>query len=301
MVIRALLFAIVGSLGCAASGEPESMPIADTGSVEPEDRGVANDDTAEPEIDTAPPPASCSDGTRDGDETDLDCGGACPKCGLGRTCLAPTDCASGSCTDALCTCAALDDCPSEQNCVAGACVPAAASCAATKTAIPTAKDGEYWIKPAAGAAYRAYCDMVRISEICNEAGSAVTGRTREGSLRVWTGKGKLNHEKGICELWALAGPSNYPFDRLNLVLGQTMSTCQAFGFVADDTLGSCPYGSTRTNCGFTVATLYRYGNVCSGCSTGTGSFRNYTLQGPMSAASVLSNTTGTIKTVCKFR
>ena len=38
---------------------------------------------------------SCSNGVRDGDETDIDCGGgACPACANGRACVAARDCAS---------------------------------------------------------------------------------------------------------------------------------------------------------------------------------------------------------------
>jgi hypothetical protein len=45
---------------------------------------------------------SCSDATRNGLETDVDCGGACPVCANGRACVAGTDCASGSCAQGLC-------------------------------------------------------------------------------------------------------------------------------------------------------------------------------------------------------
>ena len=40
---------------------------------------------------------SCSDGTVDGFETDLDCGSACAGCALGLRCYYDTDCASGQC------------------------------------------------------------------------------------------------------------------------------------------------------------------------------------------------------------
>lgn len=42
----------------------------------------------------------CSDGFKDGDETDIDCGGSCTACALTRDCKKDADCASGSC-DAL--------------------------------------------------------------------------------------------------------------------------------------------------------------------------------------------------------
>jgi hypothetical protein len=37
-------------------------------------------------------PLSCGDSVLNGDETDIDCGGACGPCELGRTCEVPLDC-----------------------------------------------------------------------------------------------------------------------------------------------------------------------------------------------------------------
>ncbi|MBI4699655.1 MAG: hypothetical protein HY744_00570 [Deltaproteobacteria bacterium] len=40
----------------------------------------------------------CTDSVQNGDESDVDCGGAaCPKCAAGKKCAAPADCASGFC------------------------------------------------------------------------------------------------------------------------------------------------------------------------------------------------------------
>jgi hypothetical protein len=45
-----------------------------------------------------PPPAPCKDGVRNGDETDVDCGGSCPStCAEGQGCNVGTDCSSGVC------------------------------------------------------------------------------------------------------------------------------------------------------------------------------------------------------------
>ncbi len=38
---------------------------------------------------------TCNDGLKDGNETDVDCGGTCPACGVGKKCNATTDCLSG--------------------------------------------------------------------------------------------------------------------------------------------------------------------------------------------------------------
>jgi hypothetical protein len=37
-------------------------------------------------------PASCTDGVRNGDETDIDCGGSCPPCTSGQACSVHADC-----------------------------------------------------------------------------------------------------------------------------------------------------------------------------------------------------------------
>jgi hypothetical protein len=46
--------------------------------------------------------STCSDHRKDGDETDVDCGGSCPKCALGLGCNETKDCANGECTDSFC-------------------------------------------------------------------------------------------------------------------------------------------------------------------------------------------------------
>jgi plastocyanin len=42
--------------------------------------------------------AQCTNGQRDGDESDVDCGGTCPACALTALCGSPRDCLSGVCT-----------------------------------------------------------------------------------------------------------------------------------------------------------------------------------------------------------
>ncbi|HEY3666961.1 MAG TPA: hypothetical protein VGL19_13200 [Polyangiaceae bacterium] len=45
----------------------------------------------------APLAATCSDGKRDQNETDVDCGGSCAPCALTKDCYADKDCASSAC------------------------------------------------------------------------------------------------------------------------------------------------------------------------------------------------------------
>jgi hypothetical protein len=53
-------------------------------------------------VSSNPSATLCSDGIKDGDETDVDCGGECAPCANGKACEASRDCASGSCPDHVC-------------------------------------------------------------------------------------------------------------------------------------------------------------------------------------------------------
>jgi hypothetical protein len=47
--------------------------------------------------------ASCTDGVRNGSESDVDCGGSCTaKCAVGEKCVIPADCVSNSCSSGTC-------------------------------------------------------------------------------------------------------------------------------------------------------------------------------------------------------
>lgn len=48
-------------------------------------------------------PDTCSNGALDSGETDIDCGGPCPACSVGKMCMSPADCASQTCTSHVCT------------------------------------------------------------------------------------------------------------------------------------------------------------------------------------------------------
>src|SRR5690606_9661399 len=54
-----------------------------------------------------PPAATCSDTIQNGNESDVDCGGSCPRCLNTRRCTGPSDCASGYCASGVC-----QSCPS---------------------------------------------------------------------------------------------------------------------------------------------------------------------------------------------
>jgi|SRR5579871_4972612 len=64
----------------------------------------------EPQPDFSPPPPSCSDGIKNGDETDVDCGGSCPQCPDLRSCLSNNDCVNFNCSNDLCCPGARGNC-----------------------------------------------------------------------------------------------------------------------------------------------------------------------------------------------
>jgi hypothetical protein len=52
---------------------------------------------------------TCSDGKQNGSESDVDCGGACPRCADRKNCKTRSDCASGLCAGGTCQACAVDD------------------------------------------------------------------------------------------------------------------------------------------------------------------------------------------------
>jgi hypothetical protein len=77
-------------------------------SATPIDSSVGGADAASEAGDSSGP-GSCTDTVKNGNESDVDCGGSCPQCKNGQYCYTSTDCESASCsTDRLCiapTCA----------------------------------------------------------------------------------------------------------------------------------------------------------------------------------------------------
>ena len=69
--------------------------------------------------------ATCTDGIKNGAETDVDCGGPCPStCANGKVCSVNGDCASGICTSNICTATKANGaaCSSSGQCSSGNCV-----------------------------------------------------------------------------------------------------------------------------------------------------------------------------------
>src|SRR5437867_1923183 len=55
-----------------------------------------------PGINCQPYTPTCTDGIRNGSESDVDCGGTCTDCASGRRCNVGSDCQSGVCVSGIC-------------------------------------------------------------------------------------------------------------------------------------------------------------------------------------------------------
>jgi hypothetical protein len=65
---------------------------------------------------------SCTDGVQNGSESDVDCGGSCPRCGNGKRCSTHQDCVSAKCGAGRCVeCLINADCQGTQTCTGGTC------------------------------------------------------------------------------------------------------------------------------------------------------------------------------------
>ncbi len=61
--------------------------------------------------------AGCTDGVKDGNETDVDCGGSCSPCANSKDCKVPSDCESIFCKSGVCAaCAFATQCPTGDYC-----------------------------------------------------------------------------------------------------------------------------------------------------------------------------------------
>jgi len=77
--------------------------------------GSCADCTSNPDAIECQAPEHCSNGTKDADETDIDCGGSCPPCDPGQSCNSNDDCTSGDACIAG-TCADCDSNPGAPEC-----------------------------------------------------------------------------------------------------------------------------------------------------------------------------------------
>ncbi|MBA3546323.1 MAG: hypothetical protein H0T76_07570 [Nannocystis sp.] len=140
--------------GEPTTGEPTTSAGTDSATTQTSGAGICGDGTLDPgeacddgDLDDTDDctskcaASSCTDGLKGGLETDVDCGGACPKCGGGDGCIVDGDCLANSCD-------------------AGVCAPVAVSCLELLTKMPGLPNESYNIDPEGdGSLLLVYCDM----------------------------------------------------------------------------------------------------------------------------------------------
>jgi hypothetical protein len=159
-------------------------------------------------------------------------------------------------------------------------------------------DGLYWVST--GTPILVYCDMALKATICSTTQGSYSGVTRDASKLAYTMTTQLS-STGTCTIWNLRRTSDgYPLDLLSVAYGNTLNVCQALGFRNFISVTPCSFGAGTgyTKCGYALASYYRYGNGCSGCTMNDGFFAYYVLQGPMSSATVATDATGTKNLLC---
>src|SRR5688572_14242114 len=99
-------------LGSLAAGCNARLDISDEPALSDGGTGSTGMIIGGPSVnaDAGTPTSSCEDGTRNGEETDIDCGGdACGACVTGASCERHADCTSGTCLSGVCTAVSCED------------------------------------------------------------------------------------------------------------------------------------------------------------------------------------------------
>ena len=161
---------------------------------------------------------------------------------------------------------------------------------------PNSPDGLYWLNEFSTPVL-AYCDMDLGLTLCSENEMTRYGQTRDSSNINYVMEAVLDVNSGSCAIWAVRSQSgNTPFGSLSSSFAP-LNTCEALGFVGNDTINGCSYGSSYGNCGYSD-NYYRYGNNCGGCSLNDGQYNRYVRQGYMFSAGVISTMSGSVKSHC---
>lgn len=108
MITRSLQFILLASVlvvsGCFTLDLNDGMVQCNAGSRPcPAGYYCAGDGLCYHNGHTPPGPASCTDGQKNGDEADVDCGGSCPACAVGQACSMAADCTTSLCQMNVCT------------------------------------------------------------------------------------------------------------------------------------------------------------------------------------------------------
>jgi hypothetical protein len=142
-------------------------------------------------------------------------------------------------------------------------------------------------------------------ELCSENLGEHGGQVRDGSMLRYQMTSQLFWQEGWCKLWNVRDntANGFPLDRVTNMQGfNSNATCQVLGFVSDNAVDVCFYGTgSSSSCGYTVSQTSRWGNFCNGCTDNNGYFNQYTLQGVFTSGTVMSSADGSVAARCNVR
>ena len=98
----ALFPAVAAACGDASVDGTELAGEVGRGTKNESQKIESPDEAGAPGTAEAAPASTCDDKTKNGDETDVDCGGSCSPCSVGRACQADKDCTPGTCSANVC-------------------------------------------------------------------------------------------------------------------------------------------------------------------------------------------------------
>ncbi len=134
--VGALVVACAAALPACSSDKSSSSGTAgaagSAGAATAGSAGTAGSTSGDQGGGAAMPTSSCSDGIKNGTETDVDCGNDCSQCALDKACVAFSDCASAHCVAGMCK----------------ECTPGAMQCSADGTKISTCSTDGKWVDAA---------------------------------------------------------------------------------------------------------------------------------------------------------
>jgi plastocyanin len=99
-ILVLILIIFVFLSGCAKETPDQEPGQDDQQQEQTEDNNQEQEEQGNDQEQTQEP--SCDDGIKNGDETDIDCGGSCDACELGKSCEEDLDCDSGICKEGIC-------------------------------------------------------------------------------------------------------------------------------------------------------------------------------------------------------
>ena len=170
LVFVSMLLVVVS--GCSSDTTASGVAAVSEGGASMSEGGAAESGTTIDMQGADGPVPTCSDAIKNGDESDVDCGGFCSPCALNKVCRAHSDCASVHCIDTKC----LECAPNTHQCSGNKTSACTDGIGSLRTTI--AQAGATWIRGCASSG------ASNEGPSCLSHGAVVQGAARPNSAPV---------------------------------------------------------------------------------------------------------------------